>query len=1168
MFRRQLMSMLVVVVAGVYGASYGWWLNSAEAAVLPVSGLVSQWSAENSALDSNGSNHGALINGATYATGKSGQAFSLNGTNSYVEVPDSPSLTISGNFSLNLWVKYNSVRSGTGGNLPNVFIGHDQGGGSVPKWVFFSAVDGLYLHLNGSRSVWIGPVAFAPQTGTWYNISVTKSETLYSFYVNGGLAGTVTDSNTYPDVSGPLTIGKAEELGFFDGLLDEIALYNRALSAVEVQDIYTQTSTPTSTAFTISTTVSPTAGGSVSCNPSSVTSGSSTTCTATASSGYSFTGWSGDCSGSSTTCTLINVTTSKSVTANFTATISAAITSSVQAWDCLFGWAEQNYAAYFQPVAPLSGTYTPYYYRFYGQSGAYLAVSSSDSHLYYLGPLTSNAILDLGAVSQWLATSGCNGEVVSSSGGVSVMLPSTASPSNVGVTQGTGSGLVSSGQQAVGSSIKISLAGTSQTARGSTSISFPVTNSMTSTDSLIVMLKSPKGTLYPVMGYYDPASKTYKVIMNGLANGWEMQLVSDAAMKVRSTTRSLLRSTGSDTCLFDIVDSNSPNIPESDVDVFQQAAEGSCRDYVQMGFKEPSLPIIPSRGKRIIHISSAQDVLSGAGGTYTASREPEAPGLIGQIYINYDEYKTTSGNESKIKNSIAHEMFHAVQHSYETSKPQFVFDTGLNDGSGGFSAYSSAAYMDGTANMIGYTYATRNSVAGTDTSVNLEWSAAPLMLDEAMDAYSYVDGGPYRRQDFFQYVAKHYRGGKYDYLPLMFQKLHQGVSALTATADENTSDPVVAASVKAFLAGYRNGVDAAFRQSFNGTGLPEAYAFFVLDRAYLHSRDAQLFMDDASLGENTLNTSLFKSSIPSWYPDINSSIVLDGIPPLSTRVVRFKALPNASQTPLTINISVEGGELKEKGVRIVFIPESGGNGAPGILEQMQIANGSTMSIPATEPVWATIFLINSHIEDKTAKVTLSLDNSQISITSISPTSGPVGTSIIINGRGFGTTQGAVTIQPSNALGKAATVTSWSDTKITATIPTGAKTGVIVITKSGGSQNSVNEAPTFTVTVPTTPVVGGNCSVTVTKYCDDCRYSSQELGVIWAQVDGATTKLVLCDRTCNTATQTFTSKVILTSSDGYESLFTGWGSSGNSSITYSCTGSTTSSVTANYTSWSW
>ncbi|MCU1240214.1 MAG: domain, repeat protein, partial [Candidatus Acidoferrum typicum] len=82
----------------------------------------------------------------------------------------------------------------------------------------------------------------------------------------------------------------------------------------------------------------------------------------------------------------------------------------------------------------------------------------------------------------------------------------------------------------------------------------------------------------------------------------------------------------------------------------------------------------------------------------------------------------------------------------------------------------------------------------------------------------------------------------------------------------------------------------------------------------------------------------------------------------------------------------------------------------------------------------------------------------LSITSLTPTSGPVGASTTIAGVNFGATQSTSTVTFN---GVAATPTNWSSTSITAPVPTGATTGNVVVTVGGQSSSGVN----FTVTVP-------------------------------------------------------------------------------------------------------
>src|SRR5207253_1628285 len=86
-------------------------------------------------------------------------------------------------------------------------------------------------------------------------------------------------------------------------------------------------------------------------------------------------------------------------------------------------------------------------------------------------------------------------------------------------------------------------------------------------------------------------------------------------------------------------------------------------------------------------------------------------------------------------------------------------------------------------------------------------------------------------------------------------------------------------------------------------------------------------------------------------------------------------------------------------------------------------------------------------------VNFTVTSSAPAITSLNPTTGPVGTAVTITGTNFGTT-GTVTFN-----GTTATTTSWSATSIVASVPSGATTGNVVVTVGGVASNGVN----FTVT---------------------------------------------------------------------------------------------------------
>lgn len=75
--------------------------------------------------------------------------------------------------------------------------------------------------------------------------------------------------------------------------------------------------------------------------------------------------------------------------------------------DCLFNWAESTYASAFAPRGSLSLSAAPYHYRRYAQTNSYLGVSSSDNHVYYLGPLSAFSVQDMGGALTWSAKAKC-----------------------------------------------------------------------------------------------------------------------------------------------------------------------------------------------------------------------------------------------------------------------------------------------------------------------------------------------------------------------------------------------------------------------------------------------------------------------------------------------------------------------------------------------------------------------------------------------------------------------------------------------------------------------------------------------------------------------------------------------------------------------------------------
>lgn len=212
----------------------------AQPCIQPPPGMVSWWPGDGNMDDIAGGRHGTPVNGASFAPGKVDQAFSFGGN--YVSVADEPFWTLGDNpFTIDLWVNFNPNQ----GRAP--FVSHDERGNEFNKWIFWYDPQGhdkpsgpaLRFHINSPTLPPLDPV-YAPWSPTpeqWYHVAVTRSGSAYALYIDGAQVATGTDHNTIPDPDVPLMIGRAEAY-YFNGLIDEVEIYNRALSQSEIQAIF------------------------------------------------------------------------------------------------------------------------------------------------------------------------------------------------------------------------------------------------------------------------------------------------------------------------------------------------------------------------------------------------------------------------------------------------------------------------------------------------------------------------------------------------------------------------------------------------------------------------------------------------------------------------------------------------------------------------------------------------------------------------------------------------------------------------------------------------------------------------------------------------------------------------------------------------------------------
>src|SRR5207253_1897361 len=133
--------------------------------------------------------------------------------------------------------------------------------------------------------------------------------------------------------------------------------------------------------------------------------------------------------------------------------------------------------------------------------------------------------------------------------------------------------------------------------------------------------------------------------------------------------------------------------------------------------------------------------------------------------------------------------------------------------------------------------------------------------------------------------------------------------------------------------------------------------------------------------------------------------------------------------------------------------------------------------------------------------------SGVDISGLMPTAGAMGASVTIYGSGFGATQGTSTVAFN---GTSATATSWSNTSIAATVPSGATTGPVVVTVNSTASNGVtfivaaasSGPPTITGFTPSIVQAGSALTVNGTNFNTDPTLDRLTLNVGFSPVSTA------------------------------------------------------------------
>ena len=203
--------------------------------------LFAAYNGESNANDSKGTNNGTPQGGLTYGTGKIGNAFQFNGSNSYVSLPNN-SMNLTGDFTVSTWVNFSSFPSASTiisnyYRLPPYSVYYGWSVLMISNQIAFD----IFTGVNNSSVRLLSP---SIPTNTWKHVTlIHKKNVSLSIYIDGVLS--VSTATTFPiGYSGnetPAIGGTLPGDGFqypTNGKIDAFNVWNKVLTQSEVIELY------------------------------------------------------------------------------------------------------------------------------------------------------------------------------------------------------------------------------------------------------------------------------------------------------------------------------------------------------------------------------------------------------------------------------------------------------------------------------------------------------------------------------------------------------------------------------------------------------------------------------------------------------------------------------------------------------------------------------------------------------------------------------------------------------------------------------------------------------------------------------------------------------------------------------------------------------------------
>ena len=217
---------------------------------VPTTGLVGWWPFNGNANDESGSGNNGTVNGATLTQdrfGNTNKAYRFDGINDYVEIANNTSLEPNSSISISAWVfidpstttNFAAIISKEAG-IPSGYVSYALITGNAGLGQLGDI--GLQVTTNNGGYAWTG-VTGTSFLNQWVFVTGVYDGSNMKIYHNGSLTSISPKIGNLQYQNYLLTIGRCmanstSVYGFFKGNIDDIGIWNRALTACEIKKLY------------------------------------------------------------------------------------------------------------------------------------------------------------------------------------------------------------------------------------------------------------------------------------------------------------------------------------------------------------------------------------------------------------------------------------------------------------------------------------------------------------------------------------------------------------------------------------------------------------------------------------------------------------------------------------------------------------------------------------------------------------------------------------------------------------------------------------------------------------------------------------------------------------------------------------------------------------------